>query len=602
MSANLSRTLAITVLLAALSACLVYLTLSFTAGPAQAQVDIEGQNGARIQVGNGCVAITGTDNDIFVGGGCEERQENNQDPAQPPETSPVSEPSEDPSSGGTTTMPETTIGATTTNGTTSAGTTAGTTAGTINSALPTEEVAGGTEISAEEYEILEGLLNRCQSGGSTDAGGVSVDDPVDSADPEAQKAAEEALAAEGLGGQEVTSTKSLTPEQCDLLAEALSGEEPLFTNSSLQQPVEDTCPVEPPDTAVPATVESVTDGDTIELSEPIQDKTSVRLIGVDTPETVDPETDPEPYGKEASDYTTEQLEGQEVLVEVGQEPEDDYGRLLAYVYTDDGMFNESLLEQGYAELMTIEPNDTYETCLSAAEERAKAEGAGLWSDEEPVAPNGPQAGTTVEQPQTVQSGGGTTVGPASEPEPETEEGIFSIFGFGNTTEGENTASGTTGAENTGAAGTTMETTAATPAPEQTEHPVEESTTELPVAGQSSGAATLLPDEPVEAVPAPEPIKDEVPPVDTLSDVVPVEEPEEPQPELAAELPVEESGGESIDYLPTTGGVPLVVLLSAASAAAACGLLALATRRSGKPHTAAHPARSGSQGSRSSGKE
>jgi hypothetical protein len=86
----------------------------------------------------------------------------------------------------------------------------------------------------------------------------------------------------------------------------------------------------------------------------------VRLIGVDTPETKDPDEGVEPYGEEASTYALTELEGEEVELEFGEERTDQYGRLLAYVYQPgDEMFNEDLLDGGYAQVYTVSPNDEH---------------------------------------------------------------------------------------------------------------------------------------------------------------------------------------------------------------------------------------------------
>ncbi len=74
----------------------------------------------------------------------------------------------------------------------------------------------------------------------------------------------------------------------------------------------------------------------------------VRLIGVDTPETKDPNEEVEPFGPEASEFATSALEGKEIGVELDAETTDRYGRLLAYVYLGEEMFNETLIEEGYA--------------------------------------------------------------------------------------------------------------------------------------------------------------------------------------------------------------------------------------------------------------
>ena len=88
----------------------------------------------------------------------------------------------------------------------------------------------------------------------------------------------------------------------------------------------------------------VVDGDTIILS----NGEKVRLIGVDTPETVRPNTPVEYYGKEASAFTKKMVEGQPVKLEYDLQQRDKYGRLLAYVYLMDGTFlNAEIIKQGY---------------------------------------------------------------------------------------------------------------------------------------------------------------------------------------------------------------------------------------------------------------
>jgi endonuclease YncB( thermonuclease family) len=106
-----------------------------------------------------------------------------------------------------------------------------------------------------------------------------------------------------------------------------------------------------------ATVTRVVDGDTVEISPPVEGLSTVRLIGVDTPET---HGGTQPYGPEASDFTREYLQGAEVALELDVEKIDPYGRLLAYVYLPDGqMFNETLVEEGYAQVATFPPNVKY---------------------------------------------------------------------------------------------------------------------------------------------------------------------------------------------------------------------------------------------------
>ena len=78
-------------------------------------------------------------------------------------------------------------------------------------------------------------------------------------------------------------------------------------------------------------------------------KEKVRLIGVDTPEKDGTYTKKEPFSREASAFTRKMTEGENVKLEYDWQKRDKYGRLLAYVYLEDGTFlNEELLEQGYA--------------------------------------------------------------------------------------------------------------------------------------------------------------------------------------------------------------------------------------------------------------
>ena len=88
----------------------------------------------------------------------------------------------------------------------------------------------------------------------------------------------------------------------------------------------------------------VIDGDTIQLD----GGERVRLIGVDTPEAVDPRRPVQYFGKEASAFTRRLAEGHTVRLEYGDESFDRYQRTLAYVYLEDGTFlNAEIIRQGY---------------------------------------------------------------------------------------------------------------------------------------------------------------------------------------------------------------------------------------------------------------
>lgn len=122
-------------------------------------------------------------------------------------------------------------------------------------------------------------------------------------------------------------------------------------------------------------VKRVIDGDTIEL----ENGEKVRLIGIDTPETVHPSKDVEYYGKEASDFTKRMLEGKQVEIEFDIQKRDKYGRLLAYVYLEDGTFiNAELLKQGYATISTYPPNIKYVDEFTRLQREARENDRGLW--------------------------------------------------------------------------------------------------------------------------------------------------------------------------------------------------------------------------------
>lgn len=124
------------------------------------------------------------------------------------------------------------------------------------------------------------------------------------------------------------------------------------------------------------TVSRVVDGDTVEVNPAVDGIADIRLIGVDTPETYG---GTEPFGSEASAFTEEALSGQRIALEFDAERVDQYGRVLAYVWLEDGtMFNESLVREGYAQVATFPPNVKYTDRFLAAQEQARAEGGGLW--------------------------------------------------------------------------------------------------------------------------------------------------------------------------------------------------------------------------------
>jgi micrococcal nuclease len=130
-----------------------------------------------------------------------------------------------------------------------------------------------------------------------------------------------------------------------------------------------------------ASVVRVVDGDTIVASIDERRET-VRLIGIDTPESVKPDSPVECFGQEASAYTASVLpEGTSIRIERDVEARDDYDRLLAYVYrADDGLFvNLDIVRQGYAAVLTFPPNVAHAPEFVGAAREAEADSRGLWS-------------------------------------------------------------------------------------------------------------------------------------------------------------------------------------------------------------------------------
>jgi micrococcal nuclease len=128
----------------------------------------------------------------------------------------------------------------------------------------------------------------------------------------------------------------------------------------------------------PVTVVRVVDGDTIKVS----NGETLRLIGVDTPETVDPRAPVQCFGREASARAHTLLDGASVRLEYDptQGRYDRYGRTLAYVWLADGrLYNETIIAEGYAHEYTYAIPYRYRARFRAAERAAREAERGLWS-------------------------------------------------------------------------------------------------------------------------------------------------------------------------------------------------------------------------------
>jgi micrococcal nuclease len=247
--------------------------------------------------------------------------------------------------------------------------------------------AGDGEVSIDGGEVYAG--DGCAKAGGVVAGDCDEKGGIDRETTSPGTPSPESTAAETTSQENTViaeETTGLTP----------TSPETTVTEETDPQRQENLCPAQPSGEAAEATVARAVDGDTLELAEEVGGADRVRLIGVDSPELEGEGGDPEPYAEEAAAFTAEALEGEEILLEVGEEATDDYGRLLAHVWTvqEEGfvgglkrvvgmggpeLFDRTLLEEGYAEVLTVEPNDLYAGCFEAAEQVARDKGAGIWS-------------------------------------------------------------------------------------------------------------------------------------------------------------------------------------------------------------------------------
>jgi micrococcal nuclease len=105
----------------------------------------------------------------------------------------------------------------------------------------------------------------------------------------------------------------------------------------------------------------------------------VRLIGIDTPESVKPGTPVECFAREAAAAMKRLVEGRRVRLERDVEERDRYGRLLAYVYRGRLFVNAEMVRRGYAAVATFPPNVRHVETFVRLQREARAERRGLWS-------------------------------------------------------------------------------------------------------------------------------------------------------------------------------------------------------------------------------
>lgn len=133
---------------------------------------------------------------------------------------------------------------------------------------------------------------------------------------------------------------------------------------------------EPPGSAWAYVLRAV-DGDTIEVMLD-GERENVRYIGIDTPETVKPDTPVQCFGPRAHRFNARLVTRKRVRLVFGVERRDVYGRLLAYVYLGDRLVNAELARRGLARTLTIPPNDRFARRFKRLQDAAARRGMGLW--------------------------------------------------------------------------------------------------------------------------------------------------------------------------------------------------------------------------------
>ncbi len=141
---------------------------------------------------------------------------------------------------------------------------------------------------------------------------------------------------------------------------------------------------------IPARVSKHIDGDTVHVTLNSGEVLKIRMIGVDTPETVHPSKPVEYYGKEASNFTKNSIYQKTVYLEKDVSETDRYGRSLRYIWLEipekidkeeikNKMFNGKLVHSGYANSATFPPDVKYQEYFLELEAEARNSGLGLWN-------------------------------------------------------------------------------------------------------------------------------------------------------------------------------------------------------------------------------
>lgn len=127
-------------------------------------------------------------------------------------------------------------------------------------------------------------------------------------------------------------------------------------------------------------VRSVVDGDTIWVTDNSQKREKIRLIGMDAQEVRNSAKKKKgPYGIQAKNYLSKLVLNKKVRLEYDVRRKDQYGRTLAYVYLENGLFvNADLVKKGYAVVQTVSPNVKYAERFYLLQQEARTKKLGLW--------------------------------------------------------------------------------------------------------------------------------------------------------------------------------------------------------------------------------
>ena len=199
---------------------------------------------------------------------------------------------------------------------------------------------------------------------------------------EAEKRAEEEQAAEEAEAEKQAEEEKAAEEA---EAEKQAEEEKAAEEAEAEKQAEEEKAAEEEDAVkdglIPVQLYRVVDGDTVHVIDEDGNNLNLRLLLIDTPETVHPNEPVQPYGPEASERLTDLLSGADQLyIEYDEgDKQDHYGRELVYLYADDVNVHEVLLEEGLARVGYIYEQQRYLDDFRAAEQYAKDNGLGIWS-------------------------------------------------------------------------------------------------------------------------------------------------------------------------------------------------------------------------------